>query len=78
MSVSEADIVGWAATAVFTVSYFFPKPSALRLTQMLGAALWLLFGLLIASKPVIVCNALVLAAAAWTLVRGRGVIRADS
>jgi hypothetical protein len=36
---------------------------------MLGAALWMTFGVLIASKPVIVANVLVFAAAAWTLFR---------
>jgi len=38
---------------------------------MLGAALWLIFGVLIASKPVIVSNVLVFSAAAWTLLRQR-------
>jgi hypothetical protein len=41
----------------------------LRGLQMLGAALWMTFGVLIASKPVIVANVLVFAAAAWTLFR---------
>lgn len=70
-SLSFADSVGWMATAVFVASYFFSKPAMLRGLQMLGAALWITFGVLIASKPVIVSNVLVLAAAAWTLVRER-------
>lgn len=78
MSLSSANLVGWAATAVFVASYFFPKPSALRLVQMAGAALWLAFGLLIASKPVIVCNTLVFAAAAWTLVRARAEVAKEA
>ena len=68
-SLSIADSVGWIATAVFVASYFFSKPAMLRGMQMLGAALWLAFGVLIASKPVIVANVLVFAAAAWTLFR---------
>jgi hypothetical protein len=36
---------------------------------MLGALLWMTFGILIASKPVIVSNVLVFAAAGWTLYR---------
>ncbi|HEX5459964.1 MAG TPA: hypothetical protein VFX20_08330 [Steroidobacteraceae bacterium] len=67
-----ADTVGWAATAVFVASYFFSRPTMLRGLQMLGAALWMAFGVLIASKPVIVSNVLVFAAAGWTLFRGRG------
>ncbi|HZT03082.1 MAG TPA: hypothetical protein VFA39_12520 [Steroidobacteraceae bacterium] len=68
---SLADSVGWIATAVFVASYFFPKPTMLRGLQMLGAALWMTFGVLIASKPVVVANILVFAAAAWTLMRAR-------
>lgn len=70
-SVSLADAVGWMATTVFVASYFFSKPAMLRGLQMLGAALWMTFGMLIASKPVIVSNVLVFAAAAWTLARDR-------
>ena len=75
-SLSIPDAVGWTATAVFVASYFFSKPTMLRGLQMMGAALWTTFGLLIASKPVIVANVLVFAAAAWTLVRGRASARA--
>jgi hypothetical protein len=72
MSMSVPDMVGWIATAVFVASYFFSKPAMLRGLQMLGAALWMAFGVLIASKPVIAANVLVFAAAGWTLMRERG------
>jgi len=68
-SLSVADTVGWTATAVFVASYFFSRPAMLRGLQMLGAVLWIVFGVLIASKPVIASNVLVFAAAAWTLFR---------
>ncbi len=68
---SVADWLGWTATAVFVGSYFFRHAAALRGSQMLGAALWILYGVLIAAKPVIVANILVFAAAAWTLLRGQ-------
>lgn len=77
-SLPIADSIGWMATAVFVASYFFPKPMMLRGLQMLGAALWMIFGLLIASKPVIVANVLVFAAAGWTLVRDRAAARSAS
>ena len=70
-SLSLADTTGWIATAVFVTSYFFSKPAMLRGFQMAGAVLWMTFGLLIASKPVIVANVLVFSAAAWTLLRER-------
>jgi hypothetical protein len=75
---SAADTVGWIATAVFVASYFFPKPATLRGLQMLGSVLWAAFGLLIASKPVIVSNVLVFSAAAWTLLRERASARSAS
>jgi hypothetical protein len=77
-SVPLADSIGWMATAVFVASYFFSKPAMLRGLQMLGALLWMTFGVLIASKPVIVSNVLVFAAAAWTLLRGRSLSRSPS
>jgi len=75
MTLSIADTVGWMATAVFVASYFFSRPTMLRGLQMLGALLWMTFGMLIASKPVIVSNVLVFAAAGWTLLRDRAAAR---
>ena len=69
MGLSPADVLGWIATLVFVGSYFFSKPAALRACQMLGAVLWIAYGVLIAAKPVIAANFLVFAAAAWTLAR---------
>lgn len=69
MTMPAADTIGWIATLVFVGSYFFAKPATLRICQMLGAVLWIAYGCLIASKPVIASNLLVFAAAAWTLAR---------
>jgi hypothetical protein len=41
----------------------------MRVAQMLGALLWLAYGLAISSRPVIVANLLVFSAAAWTAFR---------
>jgi Bacterial inner membrane protein len=62
-------LLGWAATGVFVASYFCPRPALLRGVQMLGALLWIVYGVLIRASPVIVANALVLSAAAWTAFR---------
>jgi hypothetical protein len=69
MSHAWIECLGWAATAVFVASYFFAPPSLLRGVQMLGALLWVTYGLLINSLPVIVANILVFSAAAWTTFR---------
>ena len=83
MSHSWINVLGWTATAVFVGSYFFSRPSLLRAVQMFGAVLWIVYGLLIGASPVIVANALVFTAAAWTVFRGaqrpngRGLSRGD-
>jgi hypothetical protein len=69
MSSAATDLLGWAATAVFVASYFFARPSLLRGAQMIGALLWLTYGVLINATPVIVANVLVFSAAAWTALR---------
>jgi hypothetical protein len=71
MSLPLTETLGWVATLVFVGSYFFSKPAALRACQMLGAALWIAYGVLITAKPVIAANLLVFVAAAWTLARKR-------
>lgn len=65
------EYLGWAATAVFVASYFFRQPQSLRAVQMLGAAMWVAYGVLIQAAPVVVANVLVFSAAAWTIVRAR-------
>jgi Bacterial inner membrane protein len=65
------EALGWVATAVFVSSYFFKRPALLRAAQMFGACLWILYGAIIGAIPVVVANALVFAAAAWTLIRAR-------
>jgi hypothetical protein len=69
MNHSGTEYLGWAATAIFVGSYFCLRPSMLRVAQMLGALLWVLYGVLINASPVVVANVLVFSAAAWTLVR---------
>jgi hypothetical protein len=37
--------------------------------QMLGALMWVVYGLFIGASPVVAANLLVFGAAAWTLMR---------
>jgi hypothetical protein len=67
--------LGWAATAVFVGSYLCTRAAALKRVQMLGALLWVAYGLLIEAAPVIAANLLVSGAAAWALARERDEIR---
>ena len=61
--------LGWAATAVFVASYLCTQAESLKRVQMIGAAMWIGYGVLIGAMPVIVANVLVFAAAAWALRR---------
>ncbi|MGQ0650200.1 MAG: YgjV family protein [Gemmatimonadaceae bacterium] len=61
--------LGWVATAVFVSSYFCAKPATMRRVQVVGAAIWMVYGGAIQAWPVVVANFLVLVAAAWTATR---------
>lgn len=65
------EAIGWLATAVFVSSYLCSSARALRATQMAGAVVWMIYGVLVQAAPVFVANLLVLSVAAWTMARGR-------
>jgi hypothetical protein len=61
--------VGWTATAAFSASYFCRRPRTLRRVQALAALLWLSYGVLINSAPVIVANVIVAGLAMFSSFR---------
>ena len=63
------NMIGWTATAVFSSSYFFKEASTLRRIQAAAASLWVLYGILIHSAPVVVANLIVGVAAIYTSLR---------
>lgn len=67
----SADVIGWVATAVFVGSYLCTRADALRKVQMVGAVLWIGYGVVMQAAPVITANVLVLGAAAWASRRAR-------
>ena len=58
--------IGWVATAVFAVSYFCKEAVVLRRLQALAALLWIAYGVIIQSAPVIVANVIVCSLALWS------------
>jgi hypothetical protein len=60
------DAIGWVATAIFSASYFFRQPAALRRIQAGAALLWVVYGLAIGALPVVVANVIVAAAAIYS------------
>jgi uncharacterized protein with PQ loop repeat len=55
------DILGYMATIVTLLSFTVKEQHKLRLLNSTGACLWVLYGYLILSTPVIVTNVLILA-----------------
>jgi len=60
------EMIGWVATAAFASSYFFEDPVALRRVQAGAALLWVAYGLVIHSWPVVIANIVVMAIAIWS------------
>jgi hypothetical protein len=61
--------LGWTATGIFSMSYFFKQPAALRKIQAAAAMLWVVYGVFIHSGPVVVANLIVGVAAVYTSLR---------
>ncbi len=64
------DLVGWLATAVFLSSYLVPPAHLLRV-QILGALIWVAYGVLLQASPIVVANLLLVAVAGWSWHRRR-------
>jgi hypothetical protein len=62
----KGDWIGWLATIVFMTSYISKSPAMLRRIQALASCLWLTYGIMIHSVPMIVANALVAAVALYS------------
>ena len=69
MGMAMVEYLGWLATAVFVGSYLCKGPDALKRVQMIGALMWVVYGLLIRATPVVAANLLVFTAAGWALHR---------
>jgi hypothetical protein len=65
------DAIGWAATAIFTASYFV-RPAALRWIQALAACMWIAYGVAIGARPVIIANIIVTIAAVYSVLKPKG------
>jgi hypothetical protein len=65
------DAIGWLATLVFSSSYLFRSPAALRRVQAAAALVWIAYGLLLHATPVIAANLIVAVAASASLLRNR-------
>lgn len=65
------DAIGWIATAVFSFSYLFKSGATLRRVQAAAAVLWIMYGITISAKPVIVANVIVAVSAISSALAAR-------
>jgi len=63
---TTANSIGWVATGVFSTSYFFKGPRALRRVQAIAALIWVGYGFLIGAMPVVAANIIVATAAVYS------------
>jgi hypothetical protein len=72
------EYLGWLATAVFVGSYMCKGSDALKRVQMIGALMWVAYGLLIRATPVVAANLLVFTAAGWALFKSARTLDRES
>src|SRR5437660_11602332 len=58
--------IGWIATALFASSYYWKQPAVLRRVQALAALLWVVYGVIIHARPVVVANVIVAGVAIYS------------
>jgi len=66
------EVLGWAATGVFAGSYLCREPQTLRKVQAFAAVLWIGYGFVIQSFPIIISNTLVATLASFSAFRSAG------
>ena len=66
---SPLELVGWVATGVFAGSYLCREPQTLRKVQAFAAILWIGYGIVIHSFPIIASNVIVATLASLSAFR---------
>ena len=63
------DWVGWLATGLFGISYLCKRELHLLWVQAAGASVWMTYGIVLRSPPLIVANVIVATMAAQKAIR---------
>jgi uncharacterized protein with PQ loop repeat len=53
------DFIGWVATILIIISFIFRDIYKLRLFSMIGAFLWIVYGIMANAYPIIILNVVV-------------------
>ncbi len=64
-----SDAIGWIATGVFSISYFVRQRPIMLRVQAAAACLWLAYGVVIGSVPIVVANLIVASTALYSSFR---------
>jgi hypothetical protein len=63
--------MGWAATSISASSYFCRGSRSIRVVQASASLVWIVYGIIIHSFPVIVANVIVSSLAVYSAFRPR-------
>ena len=75
------DIVGWAATIFIIISFLINNMLWLRIINMVGAALWLTYGIIDTSYSIIFLNVIIVSIQFYkisVILRGQNIITQNS
>lgn len=65
----QIENIGWFATSLFTLSYIVKTERGLLLLQATSAIVWIIYGCLIHTLPMVVANVIVAAGAGYRVTR---------
>lgn len=63
------DILGWAATFFTLASFITKKMRTLRVLNMVGAALWVFYGVQLSNQPMIFLNSIIVVVHLYWMLR---------
>ncbi len=65
------EILGWVATALVLLSFTIQDMRRLRLVNLLGCILWIVYGFILMIKPVIFVNMSILIIHSYWLIKNK-------
>ena len=68
MSIELIDIIGWVATFFVIVSFLIDKILWLRIVNLIGASLWLAYGIIDLSYSIIFLNLVVVSIQIYKII----------
>jgi hypothetical protein len=51
------EVIGWIAMCITISSFFFAEMKTLRIINLIGCLIWMIYGTAIVSTPIVITNA---------------------